>query len=210
MDFSINSGITKVNVSAMVFDVTSDTATATRGRPRDEERTEAILQAAQDVLYDKGYDELRVNDIAEAAGCGLATIYRRWETKEELVAAALRCKTFPEMDETGDAAQDLRAMLTMMGTEFADTGESFVSLLGAARTHPIISDALSANVMTVFRPRFAAYLAAILGADDPEIEFLIDAIGGALMMRIVVLDNLVSPDSFADEVMAIISRLARG
>ena len=60
-------------------------ATPTRGRPRSSDRTEAILDAAHDVLKEHGFDNVRMQDIADQAGAGLATIYRRWETKEDLV-----------------------------------------------------------------------------------------------------------------------------
>ena len=88
----------------------------------------------------------------------------------------------------------------------ADPGRALVlaGLVAASDRRPV----LVGTPTQAEAERLAADVAAILGADDPEIDFLIDAIGGALMMRIVVLDNLVSPDRFADEVMAIITRLS--
>ena len=71
---------------------------AARGRKRDEERTGEILEAAQAVLLDHGFDRFRIQDVATRAGCGTGAIYRRWASKEDLVADAIR--TMP--DPTGD------------------------------------------------------------------------------------------------------------
>ena len=63
---------------------------ASRGRPRDDERTAAILDSATELLLGMGYDKLRIQDVADHAGCGTGAIYRRWKTKEDLVAEAIR------------------------------------------------------------------------------------------------------------------------
>ena len=55
-------------------------------RPLDE----TILRAVFQQLTERGYDHLRVDDIARQAGVSLSTIYRRWRTKGDLTAAALR------------------------------------------------------------------------------------------------------------------------
>jgi len=60
------------------------------GRPRAADRTPAILEAAKDLLSEVGYDRLRIQDVADRAGAGLATLYRRWPTKQALVADAIR------------------------------------------------------------------------------------------------------------------------
>ena len=60
-----------------------------RGRRRAADREPLILDAASELLDEVGYDHLRVQDVAERAHVGLATIYRRWSTKQELVIAAM-------------------------------------------------------------------------------------------------------------------------
>ena len=63
----------------------------------------AALESAVGRLHvlAKGYDHLRVQDVAERAHVGLATIYRRWETKQDLVIAAMcREKEQAEYPET--------------------------------------------------------------------------------------------------------------
>ena len=59
------------------------------GRPRDPETDRAILQATLKLLTDQGYAGMSVERVASEAGVGKTTIYRRYSSKEELVAAAL-------------------------------------------------------------------------------------------------------------------------
>lgn len=61
-----------------------------RGRPPKPELDKAILDQTLTQLELVGYDELRMKDVASAAGVGLGAIYRRWPGKRELVYAALR------------------------------------------------------------------------------------------------------------------------
>src|SRR4051794_21306007 len=61
-----------------------------RGRPRAADRDLTILQAATELLEELGYDRLRIQDVADRARVGLATIYRRWPTKQALVIAAMQ------------------------------------------------------------------------------------------------------------------------
>ncbi|HUP60903.1 MAG TPA: helix-turn-helix domain-containing protein [Thermoanaerobaculia bacterium] len=60
-----------------------------RGRPRREGADEEILGVALAMLREKGYRDLTVDAVAEHAGVAKTTIYRRWPSKGELVAAAL-------------------------------------------------------------------------------------------------------------------------
>ena len=59
------------------------------GQPRSAEADEAILQAALELLAESGYRSLTMERVRERSGVGKATIYRRYGSKEELVAAAI-------------------------------------------------------------------------------------------------------------------------
>ena len=62
------------------------------GRPRSAEANEAILGATLELLAGDGYAALTMERVRERAGVGKATIYRRWGSKEELVAAEAKMK----------------------------------------------------------------------------------------------------------------------
>lgn len=80
------------------------------GRPRDASRDELILDAALELVAEEGFSGLSMEGIAHRAGVGKATIYRRWESKTELVFDAWeRC--VPEAGEpmSGSLRDDLVA-----------------------------------------------------------------------------------------------------
>ncbi|MGW7686862.1 TetR/AcrR family transcriptional regulator [Kribbella sp. NPDC054772] len=80
-----------------------------RGRPRDPEAEPRIRRYAVQLLLERGFDGMTVDDVAEAAGVGKATIYRRWASKELLANDALTDLfdlEIPDAD-TGSLAGDL-------------------------------------------------------------------------------------------------------
>lgn len=67
----------------------SESAKKRPGRPRSAESHQAILQATLDLLAEVGFDAMSMDAIAARAGVGKTTIYRRYSSKEELVADAI-------------------------------------------------------------------------------------------------------------------------
>jgi len=67
----------------------SQTTKSSPGRPRSTEVNQAILQATLDLLAEVGYQGLSIEAIAARAGVGKTTIYRRYHSKEELIAEAI-------------------------------------------------------------------------------------------------------------------------
>ncbi|MBU3702145.1 MAG: helix-turn-helix transcriptional regulator, partial [Acidimicrobiia bacterium] len=59
------------------------------GRQRSEAADHAILSATLDLLSETGYGALTVAAVIARSGVSSATLYRRWPTKQDLVAAAL-------------------------------------------------------------------------------------------------------------------------
>ncbi len=83
-----------------------------RGRPRSERADAAIVAATLGVLGRLGFAGLTVEAVAASAGVGKATIYRRWDTKDDLVVHALSClKQGTEPVLVGDLRRDLIACL---------------------------------------------------------------------------------------------------
>ncbi|GAA1561911.1 TetR/AcrR family transcriptional regulator [Kribbella lupini] len=81
-----------------------------RGRPRDPDAEPRIRRYAVQLLLQRGFDGMTVDDVAEAAGVGKATIYRRWASKEQLANDALADLfdvEIPDAD-TGSIEGDLR------------------------------------------------------------------------------------------------------
>jgi AcrR family transcriptional regulator len=88
------------------------------GRPRSPEVHRAILDSALALLGELGFERMSIEAIAAHAGVGKTTIYRRWKTKEDLVADALSSvKATPAVPDTGD----LRADVSILAEAFATT-----------------------------------------------------------------------------------------
>src|SRR3954454_21732646 len=59
------------------------------GRPREARADRAIVTATLELMAERGIRELRMDDVADRAGVGQATIYRRYRSKDELVSDAV-------------------------------------------------------------------------------------------------------------------------
>ncbi len=88
----------------------------TRGRPRNPEADRAILQATIGLLGEVGYSAMSIEGVAARSGVAKTTIYRRFESKLELVLSAMnRSLAIDEVPDTGSLRGDLRAMLVSPG-----------------------------------------------------------------------------------------------
>jgi AcrR family transcriptional regulator len=186
--------------------MTSGTSTSpTRGRRRSADRTETILEHTYELVSEHGYDQLRMQDVAERAGAGLATIYRRFPTKQDLVAAAIRHRPPTKIEPSGDARTDLRALAHELAVELG-SGDKVAGFIVAVREHEVLRDAVRDHIITGTRVAFREGLTELLGTVEIG-EFLVDAAAGVLMFRTVFLDETPDPDEFADEVIALVDSL---
>src|SRR5215217_3310862 len=94
--------------------MTDETTTTPRplGRPREERADRAILRAAIELIAAQGIRDLRMEDVADRARVGKATIYRRYRSKDELVTAAVSALVSEiEVPDTGSTRGDLLALM---------------------------------------------------------------------------------------------------
>lgn len=182
-----------------------------RGRPRAEGRTAEILRAALDLLEEVGYEPLRMQDIAERAGAGLATIYRRWPTKQALIADAVRYKAQSfDPPVCGDPVVDLRRLYH----DFAEQAcgrtrtEFLAGLIGALQSNPDLAQAFRTEVIEGFRDRIRTHVEQLVGADFPQLELLVDLVPGVVMFRRIMRDVPVDPDEVAAEALELVQQLA--
>ncbi|GAA3575264.1 TetR/AcrR family transcriptional regulator [Amycolatopsis ultiminotia] len=104
-------------------------ATGLPGTSRPGGRTErtrvAVLRATLDLLVERGFPDLTVEAVAERSGVHKTTVYRRWASRDGLVAAALQMGTEVPWTpaDTGSLAGDLREMLLEVVRAFTEPGE---------------------------------------------------------------------------------------
>jgi AcrR family transcriptional regulator len=84
-----------------------------RGRPRSVDCDNAILDAALEEYGRNGFEGMSVDAVAARAGVSKATIYRRFESKLELVTAAMYhvAEQRKPIPDTGTLHGDLHALL---------------------------------------------------------------------------------------------------
>ena len=175
------------------------------GRPRSEEAHAAILTAAIALIRDVGYDAVTMEGIASRAGVGKATLYRRWEGKEMLVAEAIKriASAMPSPD-TGSLRGDVLAVMKGAAGMYRDpaTGALLSGLVAAiARSEPI-----AAAVRSGFVAARRAALRLVLerwrdrGAlrPDADVELLMDMINGPLFYRFLLRGEPVSEQVCGD------------
>ena len=169
-----------------------------RGRPRAADRTPAILRAVIELIDEDGYDRLTIQDVADRAGVGLATIYRRWGTKKELVVEALRAKVV-DLPDTGDPRADLLTIFTLMAKAFEGSGTQLVpGCLAVARDEPEILQALRDNALCGARAHLRMLIAREVGEDDPDLDLRADLGPGVLLQRAMLFgEPMDDPDELA-------------
>lgn len=90
----------------------SDTAKKPPGRPRSVQSHQAILQATLELLAELGFERMSIEAIATRAGVGKTTIYRRYQSKEELVADAIESiREEVIIPDTGSFWGDIEALI---------------------------------------------------------------------------------------------------
>lgn len=108
-----------------------------QGRPRSTQSHRAILQAALALLAEVGFDGMSIEAIAARAGVGKTTIYRRYSSKEELLADAIESvREEINIPNTGTLGGDIDVLIE-------SSAQITLSPLGRKTVAMIISSASS-------------------------------------------------------------------
>ncbi len=164
-----------------------------RGRIRDGDAQQRILEAAFRLIGEEGPAQVRIDAIAGAAGVGKQTIYRWWPTKTAVVMDALVQRTLAEtpFPDTGDARADLRAHLQSVVRLFrSSTGCVIRELVAEAQADPSVAEEFRARF---WQPRRDLSIACVRAGiargqlrKDLPVETALDAIYGVLWIRLLI------------------------
>jgi AcrR family transcriptional regulator len=172
---------------------TTPTTPRSLGRPREQRADRAIVRATLELIAEHGVRDLRMDDIAERARVGKATIYRRHRSKDELVTAAVAALVSDiEIPDTGSTQGDLLELMRNAVDVYSGSIE--------AAAMPGLVDAMSRDVALAraVREGFLAGRRAALRAvlergvergdlrADLDFELALDVLGGALFYRLLV------------------------
>jgi AcrR family transcriptional regulator len=181
------------------------------GRPRSADADRRILEAAVRLLAQRGYQGLTVAAVADAAGVGKPTVYRRFPRKADLVAAVILASSPP-----GPASlpEDARAALLALlaGAAGALGGSGSLTVLGSL----LAQQDRDPRLITIFRervfePRRRVVHAVLEGAvergevrADLDLEAVDAMLFGSLLARAMAGEPVT--DAFVERVVELLWR----
>jgi AcrR family transcriptional regulator len=170
------------------------TTTAPRGRPRRATASKAIIDATLELLAEGGFPGATIDAIAARAGVGRNTIYRRWPSKEELIADALHELT-ADLDET--EGEDVHTLLLDWSNELARVfahplfGRLIPAVLGELQRNPTFARVYADRVV---RPRRQAIVEVLSRAIEQgelreglDVDLVADLLAGPPFLRVLPL-----------------------
>jgi AcrR family transcriptional regulator len=156
----------------------------------------AILRAALKLFVDRGFDGVTLEEVAETAGVARTTVYRRWSSKETLLAKAIALERGePEraLATEPTMSRDLAARLLEAVSDVL-TGPNYLKivarLIGSVTDHP---ELMSVYWDTYLVPRRKAMARVIerfrregLIRKTANTDILLDLISGAVIHHVLV------------------------
>jgi AcrR family transcriptional regulator len=169
-----------------------DQAPSRRGRPRRADADEVIIRATIELLQELGVAGLSMDLLAQRAGVGKATIYRRWDSKEAVILHALRMSDTPiPVPDEGTLRDDLNAYLDAVVRHYhPGRGSDILPHLIEASCY---DEALRASLDEHNRQRQATVRLLLQRgiergelAADTDIDLLVDVLIGPFLYRRLV------------------------
>ena len=165
----------------------------TRGRPRSQDAHRAILGATLTLLDELGYGSLTIEGVAARAGVGKSTIYRRWNSKVELVAAALH-HIRPQLPpaDTGSLPGDFvafreRQVQNVAGGPLPRVGPRLLAeAISDDELHEVVERELVLPLRSALRQMF---IRAVERGELPEtvdVELAVDLVHGTVIYRLML------------------------
>lgn len=146
--------------------MTGTGAAVRRGRPRDPAKDVAVLEATIALLAQEGLGRVSMDRVAVAAGVSKVTIYTRWRSRDELIAAALQHLEVGDLPPTtGDLRDDLVSRLEAMRRQYERVGG--MSIIGSC----LADEPSSGQMLDIIRrstllPRRAHFAEVVQAAVD--------------------------------------------
>ena len=164
-----------------------------------------ILEAAAELMVERGVDSLNVKAIAERAGVQRSTIYNHWPNQADLVLAAMehfahRSAAAPQAADSGEAGplDDVVQLARSVGINLASGWGSVAAGLAAAAEH---DDTLAVAHRTFVQSRrneLAAMIAdhCAVGRLRPNIDpnWAVSLLIGPMYYERLVMHQAMTPD----------------
>jgi AcrR family transcriptional regulator len=182
-----------------------------RGRPRSAQAQQAILEATTEILDERGFAALTMEEVAARAGVGKATVYRWWSSKGALAFDAFLARFLERqpLANTGTLRGDLLAALRawIRAVKGTATGRILAGLIAEVQRDPGLADDWRNRFVGVVRAQHRTMLerAIMRGeiAPDCDTDAVLDLLYGSAYHRLLQ-THLPLTDSFARSVVDII------
>ncbi|MEH2414844.1 TetR/AcrR family transcriptional regulator [Nostoc sp.] len=162
------------------------------GRPRSIHADQAILQATLDLLAEVGYESMSIEAIASRAGVGKTTIYRRYTSKEELVADAIESlRDDLLIPDTGRFWGDMDILINNAATKIdSPLGRQTLALIiSTASSNPQFAEVYWTKYTKLRREAFSKVLERAKSREeihkDADVDLIIDLVSGSLYYALI-------------------------
>ncbi|MDH6449488.1 MULTISPECIES: TetR/AcrR family transcriptional regulator [unclassified Streptomyces] len=180
-----------------------------RGRPRSEAVERSIIEAVIKLLEDGvPLAELSIERIARTAGVGKATIYRRWNGKEELFVDVVRTAEPPDPELPGTSMRDdLVALLEQLRQRglMARSSALLHSVFAQMKSSPRVWDAYHAIVVAPRRRKQVAILRRGQAngelRTDIDVELVNDLFVGPMLLRTIMQPDAALPEGLSEQIV---------
>jgi AcrR family transcriptional regulator len=167
-----------------------------------------VLEAADDLLVERGYAGVTIEGIAARAGVAKQTVYRWWSSKVDVLLDAFiedMAEDLPLPDH-GDLGADLRGHLAGLAGFLtrSDAGAVFRALIGQAQHDPELAVRLRDDYLGRQRARDRVPLLRAVErgelSPDLDVDAAVDQLVGPIYYRVLVTGEPVPP-GFTDELV---------
>ncbi|MDF5734836.1 MAG: TetR/AcrR family transcriptional regulator [Nostoc sp.] len=162
------------------------------GRPRSIHADQAILQATLDLLAEVGYESMSIEAIASRAGVGKTTIYRRYTSKEELVADAIESlRDDLAIPDTGSFWGDMDILINNAAKKIdSPLGRQTLALIiSTASSNPQFAEVYWTKYTKLRREAFSKILERAKSRGeihkDADVDLIIDLVSGSLYYALI-------------------------
>jgi len=157
------------------------------------------LDAALKLFVEGGFEGANIDQIAKISGVARTTIYRRWTSREALIAQAIEVSRGLSEQETIETQLPLGKLAERLADAIVDTVTAFdyrkiiARLVGSLPSYP--------ELMAVYWERYIVPRRAMarqvleqardarLVPADCDAEILLDLVGGAIMYHLLIRPN---------------------
>ena len=182
------------------------------GRPRDTRADRAILAATLQLMAERGARDLRMDDVADRAGVGKATIYRRYRSKELLVSDAVASLVSEiKIPDTGSTRTDLLALMSQAVELYSGSlaARLMPAVVEETRRNPELASTVRDQFLAGRRAALSAVLKRGVRRGDLrrglDLELALDVLGGAVFYRLLVTGGPID-EALAEGIVELILR----